>query len=247
MLVEVRYVSGSFVLKPSDRLEGRISKILPFRTVLNVWKEEVYFETPLVLDGWAAPATLVEPGRLYYWPPGRGFCVFYGLSQPYSDVYEIGEYVGVLFDLRGVEDGVEAEVLVHRPFEGFADVLERLRRLGYLCATPSYDGERMVTASKTLDGFRIGFNVYVEEYGYHVECEPLYEFSNSLPTLSASLRLREKVAEMSDTVRLDLNEENWVTLTAFAGDLKDLDEAVEELERIYVEVLKTLTAGAEGI
>lgn len=247
MLVEVRYASGSFVLKLNDKVSDQVSKILPFKTVLNVWKEEVYFETPLDLDEEFTPVTLIEPGRLYYWPPGKGFCVFYGVSQPYSEVYEIGDYVGVLFDLRGIEDGAEAEVLTHRPFDEFMEVSERLRRLGYLCATPFYDGESMVTASKTLDGFRVGFNVYVEEYGYHVECEPLYEFSNSLPTLSTTIRLKEAVARISDTVRLDLNEEGWVTLTVFAGSLKKLEEAVNKLERVYIEVLKLITTEARGI
>ena len=242
MLVEVRYDSGSFVLNVADRVGEQVSKTLPFKTALNVWKEEVYFETPLALGEGFTPVTLIEPGRLYYWPPGRGFCVFYGVSQPYSEVYEIGEYVGVMFDLRGIEDGVEAEVSNHKPSEEFADIVERLRGLGYLCATPSYDGEKMVTASKTVDGFRIGFNVYVEEYGYHVECEPLYEFSNDLSTLPATLRLKKAVAKMTDTVRLDLNEDGWVTLTAFVKGLRDLDKTVNTLEQVYVKVLKILLA-----
>ena len=240
MLVEVKYNSGSFVLKIDDKFGEPVSENLPFKTVLNVWKEEVYFETPLTLDKELTPVTLVKPGKLYYWPPGRGFCVFYGISQPYSEVYEIGEYVGVLFDLRSIEDGEEAQVSNHKPAEEFADIAERLRKLGYLCATPFYDEEKMVTASKTVNGVRIGFNIYVEDYGYHVECEP----SNSFPVLLATLKLKQAVTQMSDTVRLDLNEDGWVTLTAFVKDLSDLGETIMNLERVYLKVLKILSAEA---
>lgn len=239
-LLEVKHGFNSFILKISEELSKQVSKLVPFKTVLRVWKEEVYFETPLKLKEGFKPHLEVEPGKLYYWRPGRGFCIFYGLSQPYSEVYHIGEHVGVLCDLRDVEDGSEAEVSIHKPAEGFKDLTDGLRGLGYLCGTPLADGQLMVAAVKNVKGFRLGLNVYVEEYGYHVELEPFYQFSNTLPTLSATLKLKQEVRRLKEGIRLDLNEDLWVTLTALAKKPNELLETVKRAERIYVEIRRKL-------
>ena len=36
------------------------------------------------------PSSTTEKGDLSYWPPGSAFCIFYGKSQPASDVNNIG-------------------------------------------------------------------------------------------------------------------------------------------------------------
>ena len=56
-----------------------ISNILPITAAANTWGDEIYFSMPITLeleDG----QEVVELGDLGYWPPGRAFCIFYGLT-----------------------------------------------------------------------------------------------------------------------------------------------------------------------
>ncbi|MCX8162666.1 MAG: hypothetical protein N3E44_06785, partial [Candidatus Bathyarchaeota archaeon] len=67
MLVEVRFGGDSFILDVDSRFDHMLSRELPFTTTLNVWKEEVYFETPVELDVSGMRSFLkIEPGKLYY-------------------------------------------------------------------------------------------------------------------------------------------------------------------------------------
>ena len=67
----------------------RIMKRLPIEGRGAVGKEEVYFEVPLKIGGEKA-VTIVEAGTLAYWPMGNAVCIFYGKTQPYSQVNKIG-------------------------------------------------------------------------------------------------------------------------------------------------------------
>lgn len=52
MLIEVIDESKktSFAVKVDEVLSKQFSNALPFNTVLNVWKDEVYFTTPIKLE-----------------------------------------------------------------------------------------------------------------------------------------------------------------------------------------------------
>ena len=52
-------------------------KALPFETRANTWGDEIYFSIPVSLDEEDARET-VELGDIGYWPPGQGFCIFFG-------------------------------------------------------------------------------------------------------------------------------------------------------------------------
>jgi len=54
-----------------------IWQALPFETRANTWGDEIYFSIPVSLGEENAQET-VELGDLGYWPPGRGFCIFFG-------------------------------------------------------------------------------------------------------------------------------------------------------------------------
>jgi len=62
---------------------------LPLEGEANIWLEEIYFDVPLVMD-YENPYSKSEKGDLSYWPPGSALCIFYGNSQPASDVNHIG-------------------------------------------------------------------------------------------------------------------------------------------------------------
>ena len=51
--------------------------------------DEIYFDVPIVLD-YENPSSKSKKGDLSYWPPGTALCIFYGDSQPASDVNHIG-------------------------------------------------------------------------------------------------------------------------------------------------------------
>jgi len=60
---------------------------LPFETRANTWGDEIYFSIPVSLKEENAQET-VEIGDLGYWPPGQGFCIFFG-PTPISRAGEI--------------------------------------------------------------------------------------------------------------------------------------------------------------
>ena len=53
------------------------------------WQDEVYFTIPLV-SGYENPSSSSESGDLSYWPPGYAVCIFFGTTQPVSEVNHIG-------------------------------------------------------------------------------------------------------------------------------------------------------------
>jgi uncharacterized protein len=68
---------------------------LPLEGEANIWLDEIYFDVPLKLD-YENPSSTTTKGDLSYWPPGSAFCIFYGNSQPASDVNNIGRVEGNL-------------------------------------------------------------------------------------------------------------------------------------------------------
>ncbi len=68
---------------------------LPIEGEANIWLDEIYFDVPLKLD-YENPSSTTNRGDLSYWPPGSAFCIFYGNSQPASDVNNIGRVEGNL-------------------------------------------------------------------------------------------------------------------------------------------------------
>lgn len=94
MLIEITDESKktSFIVNV-QRSTDKLREILPFTAVLNVWKHEVYFLLPGDL-GLGSDTYKVELGKVYYWPPSRALCLFYGFSEPYTPVARLGEFVG---------------------------------------------------------------------------------------------------------------------------------------------------------
>ncbi len=81
-----------------------IAKAMPMKAAAEVWKEEIYFEIP-VARGQERGTARVQPGDVTYWPPGRCFCVFFGNSQPVSEVTLIGKVESNSKDFKRVRHG----------------------------------------------------------------------------------------------------------------------------------------------
>lgn len=62
---------------------------LPIYGEANTWLEEVYFQVPITTK-YENPSKTTVKGDISYWPPGSAFCIFYGDSQPASEVNNIG-------------------------------------------------------------------------------------------------------------------------------------------------------------
>ncbi len=83
---------------------GKVYNALPIEGNTNTYFEEIYFTIPVELE-YENPSGKSKCGDISYWPPGNAFCVFYGESQPASDVNHIGEIIENLEVLKLAEDG----------------------------------------------------------------------------------------------------------------------------------------------
>jgi len=81
---------GEFVRFLAPRTIDTLVRKLPIEGRAALWKEEVYFETPIKMGEEKAKGT-VEKGTIAFWPMGSAICVFYGESQPYSPVSILGQ------------------------------------------------------------------------------------------------------------------------------------------------------------
>lgn len=119
--VEVSRVKIKFVIESVGEVEGELVRFLAPRTIdmivrklpiegrAALWKEEIYFETPIKMGEEKAKAN-VETGTIGFWPMGSAICVFYGKSQPYSPVNIIGKVTGNLDTFKQIKSGTKIRV-----------------------------------------------------------------------------------------------------------------------------------------
>jgi hypothetical protein len=118
---EISRVKVKFVVEGLGEAEGELVRFLAPRTVdlivrklpiegrMAVWKEEVYFETPIKMGEEKAKGT-VEVGTIAFWPMGSAICIFYGNSQPYSPVSILGKITANLELFKQVKSGTKIRV-----------------------------------------------------------------------------------------------------------------------------------------
>lgn len=118
---EISRIKIKFLIEGIGEAEGELVRFLAPRTVdmlvrklpiegrAALWKEEVYFETPIKMGEEKAKAT-VEKGTIAFWPMGSALCIFYGESQPYSPVNVLGKVTKNLELFRQVKSGTKIRV-----------------------------------------------------------------------------------------------------------------------------------------
>lgn len=118
---EISRVKIKFIIEELGEAEGELVRFLAPRTVdmivrklpiegrAALWKEEVYFETPIKMGEEKAKST-VEKGTIAFWPMGSAICIFYGESQPYSPVNVLGKIVTNLELFGQVKSGTKIRV-----------------------------------------------------------------------------------------------------------------------------------------
>jgi hypothetical protein len=116
------------IIAADQRLEGfltdtpaakALAAALPITGEAQLWGEEIYFPVPHVvaaLDDTATP--VVHVGDLGYWPPGKAFCIFFGLTpasvpgeiRPASAVNLVGRINGDPCCLKLVPEGATVRI-----------------------------------------------------------------------------------------------------------------------------------------
>lgn len=84
MVKKIKIICESIEMVEADLLEEdnpetvrAIWENLPFEARASTWGDEIYFSIPVNIGEENAQET-VEAGDLGYWPPGNGFCIFFG-------------------------------------------------------------------------------------------------------------------------------------------------------------------------
>lgn len=206
-----------------------IEEKIPFSSSATIWKQEIYFSTPITLELPRENLThKIHRGGVYYWSPGKALCLFYGITQPYTPVAYIGEIVDPIHVLHNVKNSSSVEVVKHIVDNRFTGIAEVLNKLGYTIATPLRNGEKVVTAYKLVDGRRYSMQLYVEDYGIHIETEGVVRYRDDLKSYLEISALNDMV---SGYARLDLSEEGFIVLTAAIDNINEMEEAIRDLEK----------------
>ena len=118
---DISRVKVKFMIEGLGEAEGELVRFLAPRTIDTIvrklpvegraalWKEEVYFEIPVKIGEEKAKPT-VETGTIAFWPMGSALCVFYGQSQPYSQVNILGKVTKNLKLFKQVKSGATIKV-----------------------------------------------------------------------------------------------------------------------------------------
>jgi hypothetical protein len=101
---------GELIRHMAPRTVDAILKKLPVEGRAAIWKEEIYFEIP-VAAGMEKAKPTVKKGDLAYWPMGKALCIFYGESQPYSAVNNVGQITKNLELFSKVKSGAVVKVM----------------------------------------------------------------------------------------------------------------------------------------
>ncbi len=96
-----------------------IWEALPIKGHANLWGDEIYFSIPVSVE-LEAGQELVNVGDLGYWPPGKGFCIFFGPTpmsegeqpRPASPVTVFGKVIGDATVFKPVTSG--AEIIIEK-------------------------------------------------------------------------------------------------------------------------------------
>ena len=94
-----------------------IGAALPITAAANTWGDEIYFGIPVNAD-LEQGQEVVDLGDLGYWPPGRAFCIFFGLTpasqgdeiRPASAVTVIGRVSGDATLFKQVRSGTAVTI-----------------------------------------------------------------------------------------------------------------------------------------
>ena len=97
-------VKGELIRTKAPKTVEKITSKLPIKGKASLWKEEIYFTAGINL-GREKPSKIVEKGIIAYWPIGDALCLFFGNTQPYSEVNICGKMIEPFDLLKNVKSG----------------------------------------------------------------------------------------------------------------------------------------------
>ncbi len=118
---EISRVKVKFTIEGVGEAEGELVRFLSPRTIdmivrklplegrAALYKEEIYFETPIKMGEEKAKGN-VEKGTIAFWPMGSAICIFHGESQPYSPVNILGKITKNLELFAQLKSGTKIRV-----------------------------------------------------------------------------------------------------------------------------------------
>jgi len=76
--IEIVFQDNKIEAILNDSVTARkLLKILPIKSEVNLWGNEVYFEIPIEAE-LENGKELMEIGNIAFWPSGNVFCIFFG-------------------------------------------------------------------------------------------------------------------------------------------------------------------------
>ena len=219
-----------------EKFSEKLKNFLPLRSKTLTWKEEVYFETGIEYQG--ETLTRVPSGSLAYWPPGRAICLFAWANQPYGPVSIIGWILGPKHNVFDVDEDVEVTLqpldLASYP-EPLTTLTEHLRNNGFYAAPRDWAGTQSVVGAYAKHNIRVGFEIFVEDFGYIIESDPIYERDFSAIDEAVQFRMKRIVKS-----RVDTNEDGYVILSEFVPKEQSPIQAVDQLVKDYLKIIDVL-------
>jgi hypothetical protein len=118
---DISRIKVKFIIEGLGEAEGELVRFLAPRTIdmivrklpiegrAALWKEEVYFETPIKMGEEKAKGS-VEGGTVAFWPMGSAICIFYGDSQPYSPVSILGKITKNIEVFKQTKSGTKIRI-----------------------------------------------------------------------------------------------------------------------------------------
>lgn len=117
----VKIISGDITIKAElndSSTAQAIKAVLPVSALTNRWGDEIYFAVPVNAEEEPDARSEMEIGELAFWPPGRAFCIFFGVTplsinekpRAASLVNPIGKLLDPVDSLLDVQSGQEIRV-----------------------------------------------------------------------------------------------------------------------------------------
>lgn len=103
----------------NSKTSREILKILPVKSDVNRWGDEIYFSIPMEAE-LENGVEVLDIGAVAFWPHGNAFCIFFGRTpastgekpQAVSMVTVLGKIIGKknLLNLKRIKSGEEIEI-----------------------------------------------------------------------------------------------------------------------------------------
>ena len=112
--IGVGAVSGELIRTKAPRTAEAIFYNLPIKGKVSLYGDEIYFKAGINI-GKEKPVKTVSSGDIAYWPMGDSLCLFFGETQPYSEVNLCGRLIPPFDILKHVKKGTG--VIVKKRFD----------------------------------------------------------------------------------------------------------------------------------